>query len=634
MIQVTIDGKRVYPDTSQSIKITYENPYVNDSGEYTYDISFPMQVLENKEMFRNVDRFDVSKRLATYEECRIFADNHLVVSGKGVVTQITDKLVKLQITGGSSRIKYNAKWEKHFIDRIDYGEAVIRQGIDQSRHDKSSYPIADLPSSISWGPYISVDLSASNIIGDEGVFVLAPIFDESTGYLINNLFKNKNTANNNTPTILYSIAPQPYLMYILKKVLEYEGFTVVRNDFDADPWNRLVIANARRVTKLSQCLPHWSVYFFIDEVRKLFNASFRFDDEKKTVSIEAVNELVTNPTVTYEVEDEFTAEYDEDGLTNLITSNVEYGFSTSANRQWWEVVSLDIRDRFASAEYTTEYEMANAAHAMSKKQRQTTIFHTTSDNRYWVWYDAVDEDGQTNEYRRVVGQFSPIVRNKDSDDNVTLKISPVAFFKRNKVEETDTTPPLFFTYDQFKDATIYVPSTESGGGAANDALTSDDDGGAFISIKDALEGAEFEADETDGSEVLQVMFVGKNVRYMKTGFTYPVGTDIQGDEGEGNWWWPITFTDANMPATWTMGVHGEDETASLSLYSIQHVSGTLAQVIDKNNQLTVKFITDDIPSPSDIYVFHNKKYVCSKIEMNIIDNRIDREKTGYFYEIL
>ncbi len=633
MIQVTIDGKRVYPDTSQSIKITHENPYINDSGEYTYDITFPMQILENKETFHNVDRFNVSKHLATYEDCRIIADNHLVVSGKGVVTQITDKQVKLQITGGSSRIKYNAKWEKHFIDRIDYGEAVIRKGIDHSRQGLSEYPIDSLPSSLSWGPYLCVDLSASNIIGDEGVFVLSPIFDESTGYLMNNLFKNKNTAENNTPTILYAIAPQPYLMYILNKVLEYEGFTVVRNDFDKYPWNRLVIANARRATNLRNCLPHWSVYFFIDEVRKLLNASFRFDDEKKTVSIEAANELITNPTVTYEVEDEFTAEYDEDGLNNLLTSNVEYELASSVNRQWWEVIPKDISERFATVEYSTEMEMADAAHAMSKKQRQTTIFHTTSDNRFWVWYDAVDEEGQTNEYRRVVGQFSPIVRDLDSDDNVTLKISPVAFYKRNKVEERDTTPSFLFTNDQFKNATIYVPSTESGGIAANDALTPDDDGGAFISIKDALEGAEFEADETDDSEVLQVMFVGKNVRYMKTGFTYPVGTDIQGDEGEGNWWWPITFTDADMPATWTTGIHGEEETATLSLYSIQHVSDTLSQVIDKNNQLTVKFITDDIPSPSDIYVFHNKKYVCSKIEMNIIDNRIDKEKIGYFYEM-
>ena len=42
MIHCTIDGKVGYPTTTDRIKVTYENQYINDSGSYTYDISFPM----------------------------------------------------------------------------------------------------------------------------------------------------------------------------------------------------------------------------------------------------------------------------------------------------------------------------------------------------------------------------------------------------------------------------------------------------------------------------------------------------------------------------------------------------------------------------------------------------------------
>ena len=56
--------------------------------------------------------------------------------------------------------------------------------------------------------------------------------------------------------------------------------------------------------------------------------------------------------------------------------------------------------------------------------------------------------------------------------------------------------------------------------------------------------------------------------------------------------------------------------------------------IDKNNCQTIKFITDKIPDPSDIYIFHNKKYICEKIEMEVTDEGVSKEKTGYFYEIL
>lgn len=46
------------------------------------------------------------------------------------------------------------------------------------------------------------------------------------------------------------------------------------------------------------------------------------------------------------------------------------------------------------------------------------------------------------------------------------------------------------------------------------------------------------------------------------------------------------------------------------------------------------FLTDEIPDPSKIYVFHNKRYICSKVELSVTDDGIDKVKTGYFYEIL
>lgn len=55
--------------------------------------------------------------------------------------------------------------------------------------------------------------------------------------------------------------------------------------------------------------------------------------------------------------------------------------------------------------------------------------------------------------------------------------------------------------------------------------------------------------------------------------------------------------------------------------------------VDAHNLITIKFITDDIPDPSKIFVFRNKRYICEKIEMNVTNDGIDKEKTGYFYEI-
>ena len=56
MITCIINGHKAYPNSTSSIKVTYANQYVTDDGEYTYDITFPMNILENRVIFKNVSR--------------------------------------------------------------------------------------------------------------------------------------------------------------------------------------------------------------------------------------------------------------------------------------------------------------------------------------------------------------------------------------------------------------------------------------------------------------------------------------------------------------------------------------------------------------------------------------------------
>lgn len=106
MIVCSLNGKTAYPSSSDKIKVTYENQFVKDSGSYTYDISFPMDIARNREIFNNVQRLDVKKKVDDFDDCKLYADNRLIISGKGTVTSITNDTVKLQIVGGKSRIKY------------------------------------------------------------------------------------------------------------------------------------------------------------------------------------------------------------------------------------------------------------------------------------------------------------------------------------------------------------------------------------------------------------------------------------------------------------------------------------------------------------------------------------------------
>lgn len=106
---------------------------------------------------------------------------------------------------------------------------------------------------------------------------------------------------------------------------------------------------------------------------------------------------------------------------------------------------------------------------------------------------------------------------------------------------------------------------------------------------------------------------------------------------------PVTYTDCRMYRIYP-GV-GFDDSASLSLHvNESHVLllekvSTLGDFcsnvhVDAHHTIVIKFLTNDVPDPRKIYVFDNKRFICQKIELNVSDDGIDKEKTGYFCELL
>ena len=188
MIVCSLNGKAAYPSSSDKIKVTYENQFVKDSGSYTYDISFPMDIARNREIFKNVQRLDVKKTVNDFDDCKLYADNRLIISGKGTVTSITNDTVKLQIVGGKSRIKYNSKFEKHFIDEINYPSVILDTGINKPVYDKAGtgYPNMD---QFQW--MLFIDLTTGNFVGQKGVAVLSPVNDETNEILSNRVYLSK-----------------------------------------------------------------------------------------------------------------------------------------------------------------------------------------------------------------------------------------------------------------------------------------------------------------------------------------------------------------------------------------------------------------------------------------------------------
>ena len=185
-------------------------------------------------------------------------DNRLIITGKGHITSVTTDAVKLQIAGGKSRIKYNSAFEKHFIDEISFPAVKITKGINHQLYSKIGVDeiITDDTTQFQ---FIAIDLTDYYFVGQPGVAAFNLSHDETNNYISNQIlgirFDKANILGHRMTNLermpyMTNLAVQPNFMYVLKYVLEREGYKLTRNDFDCDPWNRLLIASAHRGCKI------------------------------------------------------------------------------------------------------------------------------------------------------------------------------------------------------------------------------------------------------------------------------------------------------------------------------------------------------------------------------------------------
>ena len=125
MIRFAINNIPVPLKTGTSFKLTRENPLLTDSGDYTFDITLPIECPEVLNVFGPVHRPEnrsgqyVGKRFSF----SLLADE-LHVSGTSVITSITNDSVKVQLLAGRSESNLkttDVKGNDLYVDELDLG---------------------------------------------------------------------------------------------------------------------------------------------------------------------------------------------------------------------------------------------------------------------------------------------------------------------------------------------------------------------------------------------------------------------------------------------------------------------------------------------------------------------------------
>lgn len=624
MIQCYIDGKLAVPTLKDSIKLVRENPYIKEKDSYTFDVSFPLDIPQNRAVFGALGRLDTSKRVRKFDDCMLMADNLIVVKGIGTVTEITVSEVKLQILAGGSSLRYRADFDQVFIDRITYPAVPAR-----FRNNVTKW----------WGPaenLINVDSDVRNsaCIGDVSTAVFMPVWDNTNQCVANDLWA---VLPNNTgydwpqeqqvTYCLFRRAVQPNLMMVLNTVLSHMGYTVGTNAYDTAPWNELVICSARQTAIIAKALPHWTVSKFLDEFRKLFNAVFLFDSAAGTVSILRADQFDAGNVVEYEAADEFQSNYDEDGLEYLGSSNIRYNLS-GLSSQMLEVPD-EVIENFTIQEYNSYSELSTAFSAMTDQQKLTTLMVEPGGYHYGA--EQRDSTGaKTGEIvLRSFGQFTKMIRDSTSDSEVSLDICPVAVdrmdFHFNAAMQNGGN---YYGFDDLQ-VNAWLPIVENSELLPEqDGTQDDDDERPYVTIEEVVESGESATREEDEEETrMELMWVGGVNDHPWNGanrLQLRVPT-VFAD-------WRVCSIDVTKRQSLALSHAGNHPHIGQFHGNTLHINS--GGGIDGNDEICIPFLCDGIPDPSAVYVFHGKRYLCSKVEVNVTQDGIDRLKQGYFYEML
>ena len=146
-----------------------------------------------------------------------------------------------------------------------------------------------------------------------------------------------------------------------------------------------------------------------------------------------------------------------------------------------------------------------------------------------------------------------------------------------------------------------------------------------------IEGTESIVDNEDKPDVINVVFIDGQLE------TVNVTKDVNGHDLPRAFSADVclAFTDYDYKKQLT----NNHQRWSFSLQPLENYDFYMGQLhvlgfeCNRKVKHVFKFLADQMPDPTNIFVIRNKRYGCEKIEANVNEEGYDKLMTGYFYEM-
>lgn len=669
MIQIYLDGKLAIPKENQTIKFTAENCFFTKSTSYTYDVELPLSIEANRKIFGNIHRLDVSKEPRVMEAI-LNVDNVTILTGTAHITTVNETSVKVQLLGESASYNYGNKLGETYIDELDLGNWYMVTWPDgshwnsrQSRWDYypegtkfkgTASPVferAKFNDDGSWTednillriynstyPWVAFPVINSNAEFTCNGFAFRYMSDHTTVKPFFRGYTGERTIRPTDDPAVTSSAIQPFVWIIAELIAKATGFTLDRDDnalLKNSFFKRIFIVNANNMIECNKCLPHWTVNDFWTQLENTFGLVLSMDYANKKMFLRQRSDHYRNVAKTVylkNVVDEYSVEVDDESQVDISVNNV--GFSDfDANHadllDEYITGNCEVNTSFNGISDLLEWAKANQS---SLNNYKGTLFKC-KDGRHFIYSEA---EGIVE-----VNQFRPRLTDDSKVDlDIELKFVPAKFVE-GECELYDYIAPGSghgngWNISDKPVATFPVQMLQIPDISEMDWYKKN--GYVEINIEAILNEDEEETSTSDDKEdVIFLAIVGNSVYdELTVNITFTDGTILENRKT--HFPRPRIRERTKAALTDSAGTK-EDSPYSLSLIPIEGQENLAkhtisdAVVISAKIRQCIKFVADRIPDPTSIFIIHNRRFVCEKIEADIASTGLKRLLTGYFYEL-
>lgn len=670
MIEIFLDGKLAIPKENQTIKLTTENSFFTKSASYTYDVELPLAIEANRRIFGNIHRMDIPKEPRIMEAV-LNVDNVTVLTGSAHITSVSDTSVKVQLLGEAASYNYGNKMGETYIDELDLGNWYMVTWPDGSHWNHRQerwdyYPDGTKFKGTSRAVFERAKYNDDGTWNNDNIllriyngtypWVAFPVINSNAEFTCNGFAFRYTTADHSTVKPFFrgyngertlrpiedpavtSTAIQPFVWIVAELVAKATGFTLNRDDnalYKNSFFKRIFIVTANNMIECNKSLPHWSVNDFWTQLENTFGLVLTMDYANKRMYLRQRSDHYRNIAKMVYVKnvlDEYSAEVDDETQVDISVNNV--GFAD------FDANHADLLDEYiiGNCDVNTDFNGISDLLAWAKANKDSltnykgTLFKC-KDGRHFIYSEA---EGIVE-----VNQFRPRLADESKEDvDVELKFVPARFVE-GECEVYGYIPPGSGsghggTYSDtpiafFPAQMLQVPDISEMDWYKKTGYTE-------INIEAILNEDEEEVSTAyDKDEKIFLAIIGDTTYdELTVNITFTNGNVLENKQTH----FPRPRIRERMKAALTdsKGTK-EDSPYSLSLIPIEGQENlakhTVAEavVIGAKVRQCIKFVADRIPDPTSIFLIHNRRFVCEKIEADIATSGLKKLLTGYFYEL-